>query len=72
MNELAIILILGTDRWEEKSTPPKHRLYKNDNAFRCCEPLVDHDNDRDTINLAHQSAKDYLLSVYPQLKGDLS
>ena len=72
MDELAMVLSLGTGRWEEKSTPPKDLLYEFKDGFRCCEPFINLDTGRDTINFVHQSAKDYLLSSYLQAKANLS
>ena len=72
VDELAMILSLGTGRWEEKSTPPKDLLYEFKDGFRCCEPFINLDTGRDTINFVHQSAKDYLLSSYLQAKANLS
>ena len=53
VDELVIVLILDTGRWEENLTPPKEFLYEFRDAFRCCEPLVSLDTERDTINLVH-------------------
>ena len=72
VDELAMILSLGTGRWDKKSTPPKDLLYEFKDGFRCCEPFIYLDTGLDTINLVHQSAKDYLLSSYLQAKANLS
>jgi hypothetical protein len=41
-------------------------------GFKCCEPLLYLDPDHETINLVHQSAKDYLLGEYLQANDGLS
>ena len=72
VDELAMVLCLGTGRWAEKSTPPEDLLYEFKDGFRCCEPFINLDTGRDTINFVHQSAKDYLLSSHLQAKANLS
>ena len=72
VEEFAMALILGPGRWEENSLPPEDVVYEFRDAYRCCEPLVNLDIERGTINLVHQSAKDYLLGAYLQAKGNLS
>ena len=72
MEEFVIALILSPGRWEENSIPPEDIIYKFRDTYRCCEPLVNLNIKRSTINLIHQSAKDYLLGAYLQAKRNLS
>ena len=72
VDELAMAHILGTGEYEENTMPPKDLLDELKDGFKCCEPLVYVDTENDTINLVHQSAKDYLLSTYLQGKDGLS
>ena len=58
--------------WKTNRLPPDDHLDELKDIFKCCEPLVTLDTDHDTINLVHQSAKDYLLSAYLQEKRGLS
>ena len=72
VRELAMARILGTGEWEGKAVPSEDLLHVFQDEFKSCEPLVYVDTDRDTINLVHQSAKDYLLGAHLQGNGDLS
>ena len=71
-NELATALALCTGRREESIMPSEDRLDELKDGFKCCEPLVYFDPDNNTINLVHQSAKDYLLGRYLQENVGLS
>ena len=72
VDELAMARALGQGEWEKNTIPPKDLLDELRDGFRSCEPLVYVDTDKDTVNLVHQSAKDYLLGTYLQGKNGLS
>ncbi len=72
VKELAMVRALGTEEWEENTEPPDDLLDALKDGFKCCEPLVYVDMAANTINLVHQSAKDYLLGSYLQENVDLS
>ena len=71
MDELAMVCALGTGEWERNTMPTKDTLYELRDGFQCCEPLV-YVTGNDTINLVHQSAKDYLLGAHLQGRDGLS
>jgi ankyrin repeat protein len=65
--ELATAYILAPsspEKWGDKSIPSCEYLEDFRDSFKCCGLLVYHDEATDTINLIHQSAKDYLLDKY--------
>ncbi len=64
--------VLGEGEWEKNTIPPEDLLNEFKDVFKCCETLVYVDTDKDTVNLVHQSAKDYLLGTYLQGKGGVS
>ena len=72
IDELAMALAFGTGRWKKNTLPPEEFLDELRDCFRSCEPLVYVDPERNTINLVHQSAKEYLLSTYLQKRDGLS
>ena len=72
VEELAMVLVLGTEEWGENKIPPEDVLDEVKDGFKCCEPLVYVDIAANTINLVHQSAKDYLVGIYLQTNVDLS
>lgn len=72
VDELAMALVLGTRKWEKGTRPPEELVDEMKDGFKCCEPLVYVDTDNHTVNLVHQSAKDYLLSTHLQEKDGLS
>lgn len=72
VDELAMARVLGEGEWEKNTIPPEDLLDELKDGFKCCEPLVYVDTDKDTVNLVHQSAKDYLLGTYLQGKGGVS
>ena len=72
VRELAIACALGTNVWEGNTEPPEDVLDELKDNFKCCEPLVYVDPDNDTINLIHQSAKEYILGKDLQANLDLS
>ena len=72
IDELAMALVLSTEKWENGTRPPEELLDEMKDGFKCCEPLVYVDTVNHTVNLVHQSAKDYLLSTRLQEKDGLS
>lgn len=68
VKELAMVRALTTEAWEGNTIPPQDVLDELKDGFKCCEPLVYVDTARNTINLVHQSAKDYLLGRHLQEK----
>ena len=72
VDELAMARALGPERCGEEIMPSKDLLDELRDGYRCCEPLVHFDTITETVNLVHQSAKDYLLSTYLQENRDLS
>ena len=72
VRELAMARALGPGEWKENTAPPEDHLDELEDGFKCCEPLVYVDIVKKTINLVHQSAKDYLLGAHLQGNGDLS
>jgi Cdc6-like AAA superfamily ATPase len=71
VRELAMARALGSEEWNENTIPPDDFLDELKDDFKCCEPLL-FLNDDETVNLVHQSAKDYLLSEYLQANEKLS
>jgi hypothetical protein len=57
---------LGLGGWSEKTILPADILDIFKDIFKCCGPLIFIDADG-SINLVHQSARDYLLGEYLQL-----
>ena len=72
VDELAMARALGAEECEENIMPPEDLLDELKDGFKCCEPLLYIDTENNTVNLVHQSAKDYLLSTYLQGNRDLS
>jgi ankyrin repeat protein len=67
VSELATAYVLAPsspEKWDGKSIPSREYLEDFRDSFKCCGLLVYHDEATDTINLIHQSAKDYLLDQY--------
>ena len=72
VDELAMARAVGAEECEGSIMPPEDLLDELKDGFKCCEPLVYIDTENNTVNLIHQSAKDYLLSTYLQGNRDLS
>ena len=72
IDELAMALVLSTKKSENDTRPSEELLDEMKDGFKCCEPLVYVDIVNHTVNLVHQSAKDYLLSTRLQEKDGLS
>ena len=66
VKELAMVRALSTEEWESNTVPPQDVLDELKDGFKCCEPLVYLDTVENTVNLVHQSAKDYLLGRHLQ------
>ncbi|KAK0622438.1 hypothetical protein B0T14DRAFT_552877 [Immersiella caudata] len=62
--ELATAAALGgPESWDGGAVPPADVIDELKDGFRCCRPLLYHGPDDDTINLVHQSAKDYFVAM---------
>ncbi len=72
INELAMARALGPEGWDEYTIPTADTLNELKDGFKFCEPLVYLDDVTQTINLVHQSAKDYLLEENLQGNSHLS
>jgi ankyrin repeat protein len=67
VSELAMAYVLAPsspEKWDGKKIPSLEYLEDFRDSFKCCGLLIYHDEATDTINLIHQSAKDYLLDQY--------
>ncbi len=72
IDELAMARALGSEGWDEYIIPTADTLNELKDGFKFCEPLVYLDDVTQTINLVHQSAKDYLLEENLQGNSHLS
>ncbi|KAL9125503.1 MAG: hypothetical protein Q9217_005304 [Psora testacea] len=72
VKELAMARALSSREWDQNTIPSEDLLDELEDAFRCCEPLVYVDTFHNTINLVHQSAKEYLLGEHLQADNNLS
>ena len=72
VKELAFACALNTSTQKIDTLPPDDFADEFEDIYKCCEPFVYLDTECGTINLVHQSAKDYLLGAYLQAKGNLS
>ena len=72
VDELAMARAIGSGERKENTMPLKDRVDALKDGFKCCRPLISVDANNSTINLVHQSAKDYLLGTYLQGKRNLS
>jgi len=70
--ELAMARALDFKKWKRNVLPQADALEELNYDYRCCEPLLYHDTKTDTINLVHQSVKDYLLGSAILKNGELS
>ncbi|KAH8745767.1 ankyrin repeat-containing domain protein [Hyaloscypha finlandica] len=61
--ELATAQALTIEGWNHDTVPPDDFLVNFMDGFKACGPLLSHDPDTDTINLVHQSVKDYLIKT---------
>jgi len=72
IDELAMARALGPEGWDKNTIPTADALGELNDGFKFCEPLVYLDDATQTINLVHQSAKDYLLEENLQGNSHLS
>ncbi len=72
INELAMARALGPEGWDKNTIPTADTLNELKDGFKFCEPLVYLDDVTQTINLVHQSVKDYLLEENLQGNSYLS
>ena len=70
VKELATARLM--EDWEEDTAPLEENLEEFKDDFRSCGPLVYFESGSGTINLVHQSAKEYLLGEHLQKKHSLS
>ena len=71
-DELAMAYALELGGWAANTIPPGGFLDDLREIFKTCEPIVYLDNRNQTINLVHQSAKEYLLSEYLKANRELT
>ncbi|KAI9854824.1 MAG: hypothetical protein M1813_000840 [Trichoglossum hirsutum] len=67
--ELAMASALVPGGRGDNIIPPTNSLYRLSDRFGCCEPLIYIDAETETVNIFHQSTKDYLLSDHLQSIG---
>lgn len=72
VSELSIVGFLSDTERNHQNYPTRAIQAEYADWFRCCEPLLYRDIKTDTINLVHQSAKDYLLSLDLLLQPNIS
>ena len=70
--ELAIARFFESGGREENTPASNDRLNMLEDGYKCCGPLIYINKVNNTINLVHQSAKEYLLGAYLQANNDLS
>ncbi|KAH0542444.1 hypothetical protein FGG08_003199 [Glutinoglossum americanum] len=63
VDELKMAYALGPGKWNGNEIPDEESLNLHGDILKFCKPLV-YVDDSGTINLVHQSAKDYLLGNY--------
>lgn len=62
VTELATAMLLNSGTWHEQTAPSDDKLDDWRDLYKSCSTLLYHDSQTDTINLIHQSVKDYLVS----------
>ena len=72
VDELAMARALGPETWDKNTIPTVDTLNELKDGFKFCEPLIYLDDITRTINLVHQSAKNYLLEENLQGNSHLS
>lgn len=72
VSELSIVGFLSDKERNHQNYPTRAIQAEYTDYFRCCEPLLYRDAKTNTINLVHQSAKDYLLSLDLLLQPKIS
>jgi len=68
VDELSMAYALELGGWTANKMPPSSYLDDFNDVFKVCEPIVFLDITSQTINLVHQSAKDYLVGQHLKLK----
>ena len=71
IREIATACVLSSETFKD-NTISSDDLDRHENDFECCRSFVYVDSLNRTINLVHQSAKDYLLGAYLQASEGLS
>ncbi|RFU30781.1 hypothetical protein B7463_g5552, partial [Scytalidium lignicola] len=61
--ELATAQVLASGDWDSDAVPPSDLVDERKDGFKACGSLLYHDPENHTINLIHQSAKDYLVGT---------
>ncbi|OBT66018.1 hypothetical protein VE03_03233 [Pseudogymnoascus sp. 23342-1-I1] len=71
VDELAIICLLGLGAYDKTTLPTDRDLNEWRREYRCCGAFLKLDEERQTVHLVHQSAKDFLedLSSHDDLAG---
>lgn len=67
VDELTMTYLLADESprcWLQDILPPNSETSKLDDVYLCCGRLLRLDEPTNTVNLVHQSAKDYLLASY--------
>jgi len=72
IDELTMACALDSEEWDEYIISTADTLNELKNDFKFCESLVYLDDVTQTINLIHQSAKNYLLEKNLQGNSHLS
>ena len=72
VEEFAMARFLDSGIREEIAEPSVDLLNEFKEDHRCCWPLVYFDTTNNTVNLVHQSAKEYLLGEHLQANNNLS
>ncbi|KAK4923306.1 hypothetical protein LTR28_012523, partial [Elasticomyces elasticus] len=73
VTELAMACKLGPRKWEESFLPLSEDLEDLKNEWECCGPLLrlDYGRGSPTVNIIHQSVKDFLMGTEIQVRPDL-
>ena len=64
MDELAIARAIGSGERKEKIIPLKDRVDELKDDFKYYKLFISIDTNNSTVNLIHQSAKNYFLGMY--------
>ncbi|KAI0405415.1 hypothetical protein F4802DRAFT_597245 [Xylaria palmicola] len=71
-DELAVAYVLELGDCEVNTVPPREVLEEANAVFRDCGPILYLDDQNNTVNLVHQSAKDYLVDTSLCVNAGLS
>lgn len=72
VDELSMAYALEWGKWTANTIPPGSYLDDFKDVYKVCGPIVFLDFSNQTINLVHQSAKDYLLGEYLKTKEEIT